>query len=373
MTNELTNLINGVNNASIKITSINIDIEKISTQYKLLVDSIYKIYNIYDGINNELKKIIEPKNVLSNNKKSLDSFSNITNTIIEVSKIIDNISKINLNIKNILRMLFFYNYVIPMLGITSFMIKEIFKFVNDIGKEIEDNKKIIKSIDGSLKDIISVFNSINLIISHINNLMDSKKNPLMRNVLAISIIKKKINKIFDDLLDIISNIKERIIQLINHIQDITQNINNDNINETITGFTSLINNLFSCIDDILNPKKNPLMRNILIIPIIKKIINKIFDDLLVIISNIKEKIVQLFINIQSIDTAKIEKSITSINDIFKNICIIIDNIIKLSYKSALLILLYPIVSICIGICSLMILSIVFMISALNLLNIKNYN
>jgi glycosyltransferase involved in cell wall biosynthesis len=157
-------------------------------------------------------------------------------------------------------------------------------------------------------------------------------------------------------------------EIINHIQDITQNINNDNINETITGFTSLINNLFSCIDDILNPKKNPLMRNILIIPIIKKIINKIFDDLLDIISNIKEKIVQLFINIQSIDTTKIEKSITSINDIFKNICIIIDNIIKLSYKSALLILLYPIVSICIGICSLMILSIVFMISALNLLN-----
>jgi hypothetical protein len=103
MTNELTNLINDVNNASIKITSINIDIEKISTQYKLLVDSIYKIYNIYDGINNELKKIIEPENVLSNNKKSLDSFSNITNTIIEVSKIFDNISKIDLNIKNIWR------------------------------------------------------------------------------------------------------------------------------------------------------------------------------------------------------------------------------------------------------------------------------
>ena len=368
MTNELTKLINDVNNTSIKITSININIEKISTQYNILVDSIHKIYNIYDGINNELKKITESENTLSNNKKYLNSFSNITNTIIEVSTIIDNISKMNFNIKNIWRILFFYNYVTLMLGITSFMIKEIFKFTNDIGKEINDNKKIIKSIDDSLKGLISILNNVKLIISHINDLIDSKKNPLMRNILVISIIKKKINKIFNDLLDIISNIKERIIQLINHIQNITQNINDDNINETINNFTSLINNLFNCINDILNPKKNPLMRNALIISIIKKKINKIFNDLLDIISNIKEKIIQLFINIQNIDATKIEKSITSINDIFKNLCIIIDNIIKLSYKSALLILLYPIVSICIGICSLMILSIVFMISALNLMN-----
>ena len=256
MTNELTKLINDVNNASIKITSININIEKISAQYNLLVDSIHKIYNIYDGINNELKKINESKNTLSNNKKYLNSFSNITNTIIEVSTIIDNISKMNFNIKNVWKILFFYNYVILMLGITSFMIKEIFKFTNDIGKEINDNKKIIKSIDNSLKGLISIFNNVKLIISHINDLIDSKKNPLMRNILVISIIKKKINKIFDDLLDIISNIKERIIQLINHIQDITQNINSDNINETINNFTSLINNLFNCINDILNPKKN---------------------------------------------------------------------------------------------------------------------
>ena len=372
MTKELTKLINDVNNTSIKITSININIEKISTQYNFLVDSIHKIYNIYDGINNELKKITESKNTLSNNKKYLNSFSNITNTIIEVSTIIDNISKMNFNIKNIWRILFFYNYVTLMLGISSFMIKEIFKFTNDIGKEINDNTKIIKSIDKSLKGLISIISNVQLIISHINDLIDSKKNPLMRNILVISIIKKKINKIFDDLLDIISNIKERIIQLINHIQNITQNTNNDNINETINNFTSLINNLFNCINDILNPKKNPLMRNALIISIIKKKINKIFDDLLDIISNIKEKIIQLFINIQNIDATKIEKSITSINDIFKNLCIIIDNIIKLSYKSALLILLYPIVSICIGICSLMILSIVFMISALNLMNFLAY-